>query len=65
VLRVRARSRPRGDRNPRKGWEAALTLRLRHLPRPRAPARLRRRIFAALAALDKELKAAEKARAGG
>jgi len=42
-----------------------LTLRLRHLPRPRAPARLRRRIFAALAALDKELKAAEKARAGG
>lgn len=39
---------------PVTGWEAVLVRRLRGLPRPRPPARLKRRILAALAALEKE-----------
>ena len=45
----------RKQRNTLNEWEAALVLRLRSLPRERAPARLKRRILAALAVLEKEV----------
>lgn len=55
MLRVSDERRPDDERPRLKGWEAALVERLRNLPRHRAPARLRRRIRAAIAALENEL----------
>ncbi len=44
---------------PVTAWEAALSRRLRSLPRRRAPAGLGRRIRAALSALEKEVNGCE------
>ncbi|MBI4589985.1 MAG: hypothetical protein HY725_14220 [Candidatus Rokubacteria bacterium] len=52
------RVRERGKKTV-EGWEGALVRRLSRLPRSRAPARLRRRILAALAALEREAKGHE------
>jgi hypothetical protein len=52
-MRVRGEGRPNKERSPLTGWEAVLVERLRSLPRERAPARLRRRILAALDALER------------
>ena len=54
---MRLKGKPRSEAaGPRvKGWEAALVLRLRSLPRERAPAHLGERILAAIAALEKEV----------
>jgi hypothetical protein len=54
-MRVRKKA-PGEPSDSDKAWEAALVARLRSLPRPRAPALLRRRILAAIAALEKEAK---------
>ena len=50
---MKGEGRPKKERSPLTGWEATLVERLRSLPRQRAPARLRRRIFAAIAVLEK------------